>query len=372
MIEIITLISILLGAIFGILGTATNTKTKEGKLTKWGLIAIIGIILTNTVSLIKAYVDKKKEIASKLKMQEEKAKELEDQNIKYKNTILLQGSILQKSEAAFKTQIEVQAQTKTMNDTLLSSIKLQQGIIDKQRYLNTIMNRSLNPIEPFAVQFSLIIDLPSNYMYKENLDIYKAMINLDSLDMSYGQPRGILKKAGILGSESSSERHLYITDKYKYFDDFKAFEKSYIWMYLIPKEEKRITINGQRSLYNGGFKADIEEIKLNGNEKAFYYCPLATEFGIITTYISNLKKLEVKITTPVSLSYNEGSIKSILDLKDCTLKVAIYNFPFKIEGIKNFQFFFSPNYSIQYPISNSFVSDQDIHEPNKFTTTILQ
>lgn len=92
--------SIVVGATFGILGTATDTKDKAGRLTRWGKIAIGGIIITNSFSLINNYFKQQKERQSEIISQRKENETLEEQNKRYREQLNYLTSILGKVDTS--------------------------------------------------------------------------------------------------------------------------------------------------------------------------------------------------------------------------------------------------------------------------------
>jgi len=44
-------VSMLASGVFGLIGVLTNSRDKDGRMTKWGKIIIVGILLSVTLSL---------------------------------------------------------------------------------------------------------------------------------------------------------------------------------------------------------------------------------------------------------------------------------------------------------------------------------
>ncbi len=60
-IKIIELASIIIAGGLGLAGALTHTRDSKGKLTKWGIIAVVGIIITNSFSFIRSYLKQQKD-----------------------------------------------------------------------------------------------------------------------------------------------------------------------------------------------------------------------------------------------------------------------------------------------------------------------
>ncbi len=140
----IELASIISATGFGILAAATETKNREGKLTKWGIIAILGILISSSISFTQNYLSQVEE------------------NKRFQDEVSLLKSIISKTDSSTITQRHIQKQTQVFANKLNSSIKNQKEIYNKTDQL-------LNPFWPFAVgfQFSMKVNPPTRTWIKD-------------------------------------------------------------------------------------------------------------------------------------------------------------------------------------------------------------
>ena len=69
---IVKLISLVLAAAFAILGTLTSYKNDDGNVTRWGRLAIIGVIVSGLLSAVLLGFEESIKLADKIKTDNEK------------------------------------------------------------------------------------------------------------------------------------------------------------------------------------------------------------------------------------------------------------------------------------------------------------
>ena len=181
-INIIELASIIITGSLGIAGTITHTRDKEGNLTKWGIITVIGIMLSNSFSLIQNYLKQEKaqtdqyntekkesakDVAEKAK---EKAKDVADKK-KFEQTAALLNDNALKAEKSLAEEEIIQKQSSEVLTKVKHSIGIQNKIFNKSEVLNKQqlemtddIERTLNPLLPFKIDLSFFITpTPNTY-----------------------------------------------------------------------------------------------------------------------------------------------------------------------------------------------------------------
>ncbi len=97
--DTIKIISLIIGATFGIIAAATNTKNQTGNLTKWGKGAIIAIILTTCINVMSEYFASKQNVIKKMHdgWEVQQSEERDSSIIRNTEQIIIQQKELQKS-----------------------------------------------------------------------------------------------------------------------------------------------------------------------------------------------------------------------------------------------------------------------------------
>src|SRR4029078_4308048 len=112
----------------GIAGTITETKDKKGRLTKWGIVALAGIILSNSFSFIQTYLQREKEAEERRAAMESEKIQSSEANARYKDQIDRLTAIVTKSDSALKQQLSIQSQTSTVLTEVNQSVDIQNRI----------------------------------------------------------------------------------------------------------------------------------------------------------------------------------------------------------------------------------------------------
>ncbi|MGN6495301.1 MAG: hypothetical protein ACTHLE_25165 [Agriterribacter sp.] len=380
-IELIALSSIILAAIFGVFGTVTQTKNKEGKLTKWGIVAVAGIIITNSFSFIQTYLSQKEDNRKKIESLAQRNREIEDANRKYQTTIGLQQSILLKNDSALKSQIEIQGQTKKINTGLLTSLEIQKDVVRKQKKINDGINRTLNPILPFAISYSISFELYGN----DNSDALKILQTIEEIDKEiknaaimdkkYGDSidfSKLSKQIGLVGLWAPGTETFYeITPNYKNYKTFEIFEKMLTEIEIIPLSGKNKSTDKRMEVIDGGIKVEAVA-KFNSEVKYGLYSG-TNNFGIKIYYFPKFQEMRLDISTnDITVINDEGKIKSTTDLKGVRVNVNIRNISYSSIDLTDFAFLFPPSYSNKFFLEETKfnkVSDGYI-DGRKFSTII--
>jgi len=193
--------SLIATGIFAALGLLTKYKNDAGKITRWGKVALAGILISSSVSLglFVLETSRAKAAAQRAKADAEATKaSLEEIINKAKTTASLQEESLQKTDKLqrdMQTNLDRQQQnlegtdkiSKDMrssiaaqrillanNQQILSglteSITQQLGLLNQTREISVNVNRSLFPIEPFTASFTFAI--PATHPVVQNYAAY--------------------------------------------------------------------------------------------------------------------------------------------------------------------------------------------------------
>ncbi|MDQ6814065.1 MAG: hypothetical protein M3040_10020 [Bacteroidota bacterium] len=99
-INIIQLASIIITGSLGIAGTITHTKDEKGNLTRWGIITVVGIMLTNSFSFIESYLKQEKDQTNQIENLKKEQLKAKADEIKFRQTINLLTNNIQKSDSS--------------------------------------------------------------------------------------------------------------------------------------------------------------------------------------------------------------------------------------------------------------------------------
>jgi|GEM_PF-4498753 len=378
--EIIELVTILIGAILAVLGALTDVKTKTGRLTKWGIIAIAGIIISNSFSIYETYRKEKDDNTLALKKSRDSTAIASLETQRFKSQARVADSIIRKSDSALLADIDLQKKTSTLLDEAKASLinentidaaannikgavsksldlqavlenqtnelkKSAQKVLDDEAIANENIKRSLNPLTPFGVTFTLKIRLVDSIteryqFYKNSYDHNKFGKANATLMQIINKP--IPKSTGIFGDFYNP----VVGAKYIHKEDFAFLQKIPITINIWRK-------NAQTGI-RGNISAEIKPSFKDGSE---------TEFASDTLYNSDVFSgihLEYnKKETAYYVTYFSNSIRyvddrkliGINDLSGCLLRLSLGSgVPIRTELV-SFTFHFPPAYSTTYRVT---------------------
>jgi hypothetical protein len=228
------LTSVVIAGGLGIAGTITETKNKKGKLTKWGIVALAGIILSNSFSFIQTYLQREKEAQEQIASAESERTKATEANIRYKEQIDRLTAIVAKSDSSLKQQLSIQNQTSDVLTQVGQSVDIQNKIFKQSEVLNSQqkqtaenIGRTLNPLLPFKINFTLIVKEDTNSvrliviskLLQEKIEEIRKKIGLISNVTEMNNDKiEYLNKEGILPSSLDKKFYL-LKPEYRYYDD---------------------------------------------------------------------------------------------------------------------------------------------------------
>ena len=220
--SLMELLSIVIATALGVLSATTGTKTREGKLTKWGIIALAGIIITNAFSFSRSFLKQKQDQINKIQALEEGRKKDSLERANYSNQISLLFENINKSDSSLKQQFRIQQQTQNVLGGIGQSILMQKNIINQSELLNVQqqhslkeIHRSLNPLLPFRIaklQFTL--------KQSDELSKVNPMLNDLNNDIFEALAKEALKKESGLKQTAFSDTLVYINKSNKNFNKY--------------------------------------------------------------------------------------------------------------------------------------------------------
>jgi len=364
-IDILELLSIVAGAIFGILGTLTETKTKTGKLTKWGVIAVLGVVVTNTFSFIQASLKQKNDT------QKENAK-LKDENEKYKEQLGFEYTTVRKIDSSLNAQILLQHQTDCLNIKQNGIYHSQAGILERQSMVNDNINRSLNPFLPFAISFTISLKITDEALKLKDdpfIVAHKNLLKILDNPASYNNDTIALQhKKGIEALVNT----VYLTPKYVNLSDFKFLESGIVMLsFRSNKKQTNRNINFKFPI----FSFDSSELTVSGHSKYKDPYPNDSSYddshiledltnnantGIRIIYVPQLKSYKISFyIDELKVSSDLGTMKSTEDLPGSTLLLIIGGHYLSTINLEDCTLFFPPSFSKRFELAIGNNSRQD-------------
>jgi len=196
-IGIIELTSIIAAGGLGIASAVTDTKDEKGRLTRWGMIAVGGIIITNSFSFIQSFLQQKKEANEQLALYERERVRDSISRVEYQEQVNLLYANIYKSDSSLKQQLQIQTATTDVLAQVDKSISVQDRIfkqselVVQQQYTAVDkIDRTLNPLFPFKVDLTLLIRADSAAV--------DMMLNTDMLNLKLANDTDVeLEKKGL-------------------------------------------------------------------------------------------------------------------------------------------------------------------------------
>lgn len=345
--DLIGMLSIVLAAFLGVLGTLTETRKKTGELSVWGKIAVAGILLTNTFAFVDNYLKQKEEEAHELATQVQEKEKAESE-------LAFQKSVIARADTSLKTQMQLQSSTSTLlkdlnalavstNDVGKTAkinlesqnqvLSQQKTLSEKQNSLLTEIKRNIYKIENASLSFEISYSIDADRAYKNFATrVYEACyakmkadpptsnhtIRIDSLGISFFCNADSLSQ--ILEINISGDSPL-LTSAWLSFNDHEMNELS--MAYYLSKDSATLASGGEG--FDLGYSTDI------WNEENKSYKPLnkgrtngKSEIRYKIDALHN--RLHLWIITS-RLQKHEGStrrIVSLLDLPDSYLRIDFY------------------------------------------------
>ena len=168
-IEYLELAAIIISGGLGIASALTETKNKKGKLTIWGILVVIGILIANTFSYLQAFLKQKKEATDReVAYKEQKSKD-STQLVQYNEQVKLLIANVKKSDSSLKQQLSIQKRSGIILNQVKQSMNVQHKIFDQSENLvsqqKTVvknMDRTLYPLLPFKINLTLYQKVDDN------------------------------------------------------------------------------------------------------------------------------------------------------------------------------------------------------------------
>ena len=171
-IEYLELAAIVISGGLGIASALTETKNKKGKLTIWGILVVIGILVANTFSYLQAFLKQKKEANDREAAYKEQKSKDSTQLIQYNEQVKLLVANVKKSDSSLKQQLSIQKRSGIILNQVKQSIDVQHKIFDQSENLvsqqKTVvknMDRTLYPLLPFKINLSLYQKVDDNSFF---------------------------------------------------------------------------------------------------------------------------------------------------------------------------------------------------------------
>jgi hypothetical protein len=281
------LASVVIAGGLGIAGTITETKNKKGKLTKWGIIALAGIILSNSFSFIQTYLQREKEAREQIASAEKERQQATEANARYKEQIDRLTALVVKSDSSLQQQWSIQKETRDVLNNVQESEKTQHQIFEQSQVLTTQqkqtaqdIGRTLNPLLPFKINFSMVVKdtnslrlaVLSKLLHEKIREVDQRMGGSVSVADMDNEKITFLNKEGILPSPSDRKFYL-IKPEYKYYDELmKLFTYVSISMkFLKPYQNTTKAINCEVAKDYLSDKANLKDAQLIYNKQSGAY-----------------------------------------------------------------------------------------------------
>ncbi len=334
-IEIIELASIIIAGSLGLAGTLTKTRDKKGNLTKWGIITVIGIILSNSFSFTQRYLKQQKEKTDQIiALKKENDKQVAE-NANHKQTIELLSNNLHKSEASLSKQLIIQKQSSELqkqSGKLLSqvnqSIAIQNKTFKQSQVLNAQQHeatddieRTLNPLLPFKIDLEFALTPAPNTL----LSAFTVAFNKDIDNSKSTSPH--LDTFTKFNNDTGTFYLVHANyNRYDYYIERINFLKIVLTFSRYYKDGSLKTITGEVSQDYFKNQSNLKDFMLIYNKTKNYYYFV-------------LENLPVKVTEYAGLGFN-----STKDLQDATLQFQILQSPGSIIT-QSLKFKFPPEFS---------------------------
>lgn len=179
--SILKAVSMVATGLFGGLGILTNYKDKEGRVTKWGKVAITGICFSATISLVlyTLEVGKAKKANEEIKKQNKETKAKLDAALVETNRVMsLQRISLDKSQTL---EQELRSTTHSLSQINVASREIsrkQESVLKEQRKVLTAESRlrlwqirGFYPLSPLTIHYSVVLpmDRPELAAYNKRI-----------------------------------------------------------------------------------------------------------------------------------------------------------------------------------------------------------
>jgi hypothetical protein len=281
------LASVVIAGGLGIAGTITETKNKKGKLTKWGIIALAGIILSNSFSFVQTYLQREKEAREQIASAEKEREQAAEANARYKEQIDRLTALVVKSDSSLQQQWSIQKETRDVLNNVQESQKTQHQIFEQSQVLTTQqkqtaqdIGRTLNPLLPFKINFSMVVKdtnslrlaVLSKLLHEKIREVDQRMGGSVSVADMDNEKITFLNKEGILPSPSDHKFYL-IKPEYKYYDELmKLFTYVSISMkFLKSYQNTAKAINCEVAKEYLSDKANLKDAQLIYNKQSGAY-----------------------------------------------------------------------------------------------------
>jgi len=201
---IIKVVSAVLTIFFGIVATLTETKNKEtNKLTKWGKVAIVGIVLLGSFIVIEIIINKivgdtKNRIALTDKLEEEErvrnealqaAKQYYENAKRQNDNIKLTRKALNRLDTTLDNQLQLLSKNQILSNRQSISLNNQIGLQEDQQLMLNVQNQVYSKIK--ESQYSLNnLQLTAQISYDIDPNFSEKVIKMCQADWGNKLQRG--------------------------------------------------------------------------------------------------------------------------------------------------------------------------------------
>jgi hypothetical protein len=394
--EDIEIATIVIGAVLGVLMAVTNVKTKTGRITKWGIIAIAGILISNTFSLYESYMKDVNDAREATKRQQDSTKsarlelhrfqvqlDAASENIKESKSALNADVILQQQTATLLAQTKnslslerrINQSSQKINDSVKTNLSMQRalnqsamdiksaqlGLVDAETIANDNIKRTLNPLTPFGISFTLKIKPVDStgalYQLYHSSATYNefAIASQDFLNIIL-KPYYYPKKTGIYTNDN---RNYVVSDSYVHRNDFDFLKAIPVFINIWHKstgvtsrETLYAALGKDANVHGNIFAKIIPSLDDVPNESMFFRTDYNADIypGIHLEYHKADSAFYLTIFSKNIRYSDDRLLKGLNDLSDCLLQLDLtQHVPIRAQLV-SFTFHFPPNYSTTYNV----------------------
>jgi len=170
-VDVIDTLSPLITLGFGVFCAVNDTKPKDGKLSRAGKVALWGLIISGTISLIV----KGNSLRQRLADEEAKTILLEKQKKEKAETDAKNAAFEKATSDTLKRSVAELGNIRQSSATALASLD---AVAEKQRLALENTRRGLNPLFPLKITLSFVVDMDAFYKkhpsetYRRDIDLY--------------------------------------------------------------------------------------------------------------------------------------------------------------------------------------------------------
>lgn len=153
---IVKLISLVLAAAFAILGTLTSYKNDDGNVTRWGRVAIIGVIISGLLSAVLLGFEESNRAADKNKAVDEKIIAQDKTNAEQEKLNEQFSNLVKKAEDNIEQTTKTLEQTDKVAQDVKNSIETQQKLSDQTKSISNSVEKNLQGQTQLLTQSKVI------------------------------------------------------------------------------------------------------------------------------------------------------------------------------------------------------------------------